>query len=368
MCAPPGHNIKNMRELAEAYAGREGVSAIFVGRVEKQEVNNGNVSPGNAFSMTSSGRYRQVTLSVSEAFRGKLGSTAKVITNYDEAGCGFDFETGKEYLVYASADSSGAMSTSLCSGTELAEHSGPALRQLRGQPAAPEDLVDQETYFKQMYPKWTGRICGHVYFEGKPLGGASVDLTQIREDGFPPRGASDPDTSKPDGSYCIPMVEPGRYTLSAGSDDYDHDKRSIAYWPGGTDPKAAQTIEVAAGQSASWYDMQLLPQDLYRIAIRVAVGNGRPAPESIGVYLSSIVRDPRGYSLDRQQPTDGIYFFAYVPPGKYKVQTFPAMIYQKDGTPKMSPDALKWKMADLELPVSQNMNLTIKLDPSSPDK
>jgi hypothetical protein len=367
-CMPPGRNIKNMRELAEAYANMEGVSSIFIGRVEKQEVKAGTISPGNAMSMTSNGTYRVVSIAVSEGFRGKANSTVKVFTNFSEAGCGYDFELGKEYLVYASSLPDGNFATTLCSGTNLAEHAGPAIRQLRNQSPAKEDLLDQNSYFAQMYPTWTGKVCGHVFLQGKPVGEAQVDLTQVRdEEPFPPNVFSDPDLSKSDGSYCISAVAPGRYRLSAEVSDYDHNQRSIGYWETGMDRKSAQVIEVKAGQQASWFDVQLQTQELYTVLVRLVTSDGTPAPSHLGVAINSPTRDARSYSNERNGPEEGAYGFYYVPPGDYTIETYPVPDF-KDGSEVVPDDVRGLKMSKFDVTISRNMRLTVKVETAESKK
>ncbi len=59
-----------------------------------------------------------VTLAVSHAWKGASGSTVALTTSSSGASCGFSFQRGVEYLVYAK-NLSGQLNTGLCSGTKL---------------------------------------------------------------------------------------------------------------------------------------------------------------------------------------------------------------------------------------------------------
>ena len=190
-CAPPPppapgrpNAVMTMRDIAEWSASS--VKVIFEGQVERQDVKPGFIgAPRDAMSMTLNGAHRVVTVRWSRVYRGPSQQTFTVLTGMGNGDCGFDFETGKEYLIYADPMASvdealaaeGDFFTSICTGTALLEHAGPALRFLRGEPPAPDDLMDGGTYLERMVPQWTGTVCGHVTGpDGKPAGEADVDL------------------------------------------------------------------------------------------------------------------------------------------------------------------------------------------------
>jgi hypothetical protein len=79
-----------------------------------------------------------------------------VSTGGGEGDCGFDVETGSQYLVYADKVDNASLVTSICSGTSLLAHADSALRVLRGEQPTQDDLLDGETYYKQFGPLWTG--------------------------------------------------------------------------------------------------------------------------------------------------------------------------------------------------------------------
>lgn len=80
-------------------------TAIFTGRV--LQVNRKNNQPNVT-----------VKLAVQKRWKGKISNEIKIVTAADSAACGFNFEVGKTYLVYAS-ETDGKLSTDICSRTAL---------------------------------------------------------------------------------------------------------------------------------------------------------------------------------------------------------------------------------------------------------
>lgn len=62
------------------------------------------------------GMLQQVTFKVFKTWKGPKKKQIVVTTTTDPAGCGFEFEKGKKYLVYASAEVK-RLQVSLCSRT-----------------------------------------------------------------------------------------------------------------------------------------------------------------------------------------------------------------------------------------------------------
>lgn len=80
-------------------------TAVFIGTVE---------------TISLDGRQRSVDFDVSEWQKGSSTESVTVATGWGDADCGFDFETGKEYVVYAYGKEE-QLSTSICSGTTLVD-------------------------------------------------------------------------------------------------------------------------------------------------------------------------------------------------------------------------------------------------------
>lgn len=57
-----------------------------------------------------------IKIAVQKYWKGKISKEVKITTAKDSAMCGFNFEVGKDYLVYAS-ETDGKLSTTICSRT-----------------------------------------------------------------------------------------------------------------------------------------------------------------------------------------------------------------------------------------------------------
>lgn len=106
-CAPPPPPNQALEEA----------TAVFAGEVTNLETNQGQLD---------------ITLAIQQVWKGDLGPTVAVQTPSTTAMCGYSFELGRVYLVYAS-DRNGRLQTNQCSRTtrlsqatddlcELSEH------------------------------------------------------------------------------------------------------------------------------------------------------------------------------------------------------------------------------------------------------
>lgn len=71
-----------------------------------------------------------VTLSILERFRGEPNDTLVIQTRLGTAACGYPFEEGHEYLIFAN-EFQGALQVSYCSATQPAKAAATRIRQLR---------------------------------------------------------------------------------------------------------------------------------------------------------------------------------------------------------------------------------------------
>jgi hypothetical protein len=60
---------------------------------------------------------RRVRFAISEVLKGTLPIRAKILTGWGHGDCGYEFDQGSQYVVFASRSSDGALSTSICDGT-----------------------------------------------------------------------------------------------------------------------------------------------------------------------------------------------------------------------------------------------------------
>jgi hypothetical protein len=352
-----------MRETVAAYSAGA-TQVIFEGVVEKQELKSGSPGPPPAaLSMSTFGSHRVVTFNVLRAYRGNASGSVTVLTGLGGGDCGFDFETGKQYLVYARRVNTEILFTSICSGTSSLEEAGPALRFLRGEPPTSDDLLDPQKYYEKFGAQQYGTACGRVTRpDGSPLGGASVDMTQVRDEPFPPKSASDPDMSKPNGSFCISGISPGKYVLTAETTDFDHDFRWMGYYPGATKRAEATLLEVKAGTKLRNLDFTVRKESLYTVSFRIQSSDGSPVPlDNLRVRIDSPDRDELAYHLD-QHNEDGECTMGYVPPGHYLVRTY---IQMNDPEEKVPVELTKWRMANQEVDIKSDAEIVLKLSPAN---
>jgi hypothetical protein len=359
-----GRDYKStMRETVAAY-GAGATQVIFEGSVEKQELKSGSPGPPPAaLSMSTFGSHRDVTFNVLRAYRGNASGSITVLTGLGGGDCGFDFETGKQYLVYASRVNTEILFTSICSGTSSLDEAGPALRFLRGEPPTPDDLLDPQSYYEKSRSQQYGSACGRVTRpDGSALGKASVDMTQVRDEPFPPKLASDPDMSKPDGSFCIPGISPGKYVLTAETTDFDHGFRWMGYYPGVSKHADASVIEVKPGAKLKNLDFTVRKESLYTVSFRIQSSDGSPVPlDNLRVRIDSPDRDELAYHLD-QRESDGEFTMGYVPPGHYVVRTY---IQMDDPEQKVPVELTKWRMANQEVDIKSDAEVVLKLSPAN---
>ncbi len=107
-------------------AARAGAAAIFEARVASVEVAEGT---------------RHVHLDVVQTWLAAEHEHVEVVTAETEAACGYSFEVGRSYLVYASGVESDAYRVSLCSRTRPMEDADDD-RAMLGSGVVPVDIVD----------------------------------------------------------------------------------------------------------------------------------------------------------------------------------------------------------------------------------
>jgi serpin B len=131
-CMPPGAPRAEMAQAA----------AVFAGRVTDVK------APGGL--IISSADPTTVTFAVSHVWKGPEESVLVVKTARDSASCGFPFQTGQEYLVYA-FDTGAELTTHLCSRTAFLADAREDLAALgEGQapaPAATESAAPTTTWW-----------------------------------------------------------------------------------------------------------------------------------------------------------------------------------------------------------------------------
>jgi hypothetical protein len=354
-----------MREVAVSNSqGPNAGKVIFEGFVEKQELKTGPIgAPTTAMSMTTAGAHRAVYFQVVRAYRGLASEKTIVVTGMGFGDCGFDFETGKQYLVYADRIDADNLFTSICTSTSPLEQAGPALRFLRGEQPTLDDLLDVQSYYQKFMPQWTGTVCGHATkSDGTPFDGASIEMTEARGEPFPAFRTGDPNLSKPDGSFCIRGLRPGTYLLTGERIDSENFFRWMGYYPGVRKGSEAVPIEIHAGDNLSNVTFAVIREPLYTVKFRIVAPDGSTLPvHSLGVSVDSPGQDALSYHMTQNGNENGIFYAGYVPPCYCTVQTY---IQPDPETGKIPPELSKWRMAKQEVVIPSDTEIVVlKLNP-----
>jgi hypothetical protein len=360
ICGGPPAGTVTIRDLQVWYVGK--VQLIFEGQVERQELKLGSMGPpSGALSMTTQGAHRVVTLRPSRIYSGPRRETFAVLTGIGLGDCGFDFETDKRYLVFAEPTQGGAFFTSICTGTVLLDDAGPALRLLRGEPAAKEDLIDLKTYFQTVLRERTGSVCGRVTQpDGHALSGANVDLWQVRDDPFPPNRGGE--SSASDGTFCVKSLPPGKYLLTADEYDWHAGTRLMGFYPGVAKHSEAAPIEVKAGATREGLEFGLRKEPIYTVRVQIVTSDGSPLPwENLGISIDSPDQDTLAYHENHGVDEDGSYTLGGIPPGHYVMSSYfePGLHPEQAGAV-----AANWQPARREVDIAGNAEVTLRLVPA----
>jgi len=246
---PPVSTIRELRSLHINNLGDKDV--VIEGVVERQVLRSDASLPSDRMWQN----YRIVTVRATAVYRGPKQERFEVKTGLGGGDCGFDFETGESYLIYATRNDKGTLLTDMCSHTSLAEGAGPDGRILRGEPPSPDDLLDQDTYLRKFRSEHMSSVCGRVNrSDGTPVTRNSVYLSRVRHDGFPPQ--QNAALLKADGSFCLEYTRQGAYVLSAE----DYDQRTGTRFVG-----TRSKIRVEAGKDISDVNLVLHRDLFYRM-------------------------------------------------------------------------------------------------------
>jgi len=223
-CDCAGHIFPVRKDIAESVKDAD---LIFSGIVESIYLWNPNTIPGIGIENQLIAKFR-----VSEVFKGLNRSNFFVSTGYGGASskgpsdCGFPFRAGQKYLVYANGVEYSWPSTNYCTRTSLLEYAEPDLRYLKGQPPAPEDLLEEEAYFKQFNQRFSSKICGKITSIDADPGLAktfSLFLWSLKDGrwnwpSWVVGRVSD------EGDYCTLGIEPGKYRIGAARGNWDQNR------------------------------------------------------------------------------------------------------------------------------------------------
>lgn len=250
--------------------------------------------PSGAITQPEPWGHVKVTLSVSERFHGAAADTLVIRTELGTDSCGYPFEAGHEYLVFANANQGNVIVTS-CSATQPSKMAVARIEQLRA-------LRDGSTL-----PDLYGFVGTHP-LRWDPYGWEQVqpvpDLTvTARSDGAEYRTQT-----ADDGMYRFQELPRGRYQLSVAAPP-EHK----AFWGGNAErPGASPGTHCAMNFEVFWDGL---------IRGTVQDRDGQPAS---GMITAQYVgpENPPGPSLG-SNIKDGRFEFPKLPPGRYRLVFVP---------------------------------------------
>lgn len=263
--------------------------AVFVGRVESVTATGG--------SMFSGFRAR---FHITEAIRGtETRSAIEVATGSGWGDCGYPFEVGNTYLVFAHGDSLDALSTGSCTGTQPIENAQDALEEVR-------QLVRsrQGGSITGLIQKFKTNVIKDELEAPEPLKGVTVQLKN-HNDRLETK-------SSPDGKFQFFGVPPGTYEISAelpeGIAGIELEEEEL--------PSNERTLAVSHGSCDSFHFKGIVDG---RISGMVKDRNGIPVQ---GMAIVALPKDHAGKEtefegIDDFTGEDGSFELKRLPPGAY---------------------------------------------------
>lgn len=247
-----------------------------------------------------------VSFRVSRTYRGASLDHVELRTGCGGGDCGFDFQVGKEYLVYAYKDENSQLATDICTETGLLSEKAMDLAYLRG-----ESLPKASPKEKNVS---LGKICGRILRSATAE--APDEMLGLFRDGRTSPVPDDQADVNSDGSFCFENVPPGSYRMFYGNNIEDG-PTAFAFFPGVLNASAASLIEVAPGQSISGFDFTVPIQEIYRIAGTVNGFTAAMMQASAKAVLlrADVPQGPIAYSGDISE--HGKFEFPRVLPGRY---------------------------------------------------
>jgi hypothetical protein len=238
----------------------------------------------------------KVTLTVSERFRGAAGDSLVVRTELGTEACGYPFEVGHEYLVFANEYQDNVTVTT-CSATQPAKMAIARIEQLR---ALRDGTTLPDLYgFVGTYPlRWDQAGWEQV----QPMRGLTVTA---RSDSAEYRTQT-----ADDGLYGFRGLAAGRYQLSVAAPS-----GSRAFWGGSAEhPSASPGVPCAMNFEVFWDGL---------ISGTVLGRDGQPASGMIAAQYTGPETLPAGPFGG--QVKDGRFEILRLPPGRYRLMFLPTV-------------------------------------------
>jgi hypothetical protein len=323
-CAAPPKEVKTASELAVWTRA----DAIFEGKVESvelrwklKEAQIGDVIPTVATDLDQNGPVILVSLEILHSYRGDQRKPMRLSTGLGGGDCGFDFEVGKQYLVYAFKDEAGELYTNICTRTTRSEKNRGSLAYLRGKREAPAANKEASTT--------TSKLCGRVIpTDATGSIDSQVLLVRVGSKSPVPDSEAGPDS---DGSFCVTDINPGKYHLLFVN-RIEEALTSFVYFPGVSDLSEASAI-VIPGHTPSDLVFNIPAQATFSVSGTVSNSDNPQLPAKVKVMLMSASQPLLAYMAN--VAASGSFVFNQVLPGEYwAIVTVDASVESKWSTRK----------------------------------
>jgi hypothetical protein len=261
---------------------------------------------------------RLVRFEVSQTFRGELEAKAEVVTGWGGGDCGYRFDDGETYLVYASRNKRdqrlhNGMTSNGVSGGEMVEHKA--------------DVVERGCQPVDFYFLPDTRVSGRVVDAvGQPVAdlplhmrGAPSDIRRANtflHAKTNAEGRFEFDEPTPPGDYLL-----GFRLLGAPDGNFLPYPRT--YYPGVAFKSQAGVISVKEGEHRSDIVLRLPPPlSEYSVQGFVVWSDGRPAPNEY-IYLGLLEEGEASGSKTLQADERGHFTLKVYEGLNYKVSAYP---------------------------------------------
>ena len=262
--------------------------AVFVGQVKAIDLKARYIKGINGEELRVFGKGEaRVTFTITEAFRGAPGKEVDIFTNDGSAACGYRFENGEVYIVYANEypKGGGKLHTSICSRTQKYSESGPDI-----------------AYAKSLSRATPGAVIfgavTHVRDDDRdsrvPLANVRVIVTgkdkQVEA------------MTDDEGRYKTPSLPAGEYSVRAEP-------------PQGMSEQERKVTVVDRGCA----EVSFWPRWDGRLSGIVYDAEGRPAT-GVGIYLVNVEKRGMDWLISAQSDENSKYEVKGIQPGRYRIK------------------------------------------------
>jgi len=290
-----------------------------------------------------------VVFTVLEPFKGKPAVRMEVHSGIGlrwMSSCGFSFEIGKKYVVFAHQFQTSLM-VAACSYTAAVEDSGLALRVLRKEPLEPDDVLT----WKELARNKNGRILGAVRRDDRTK---LYDPTLYIWNDSDASYEKETSFERPDanGSFESYFLSPGSYRITA-VDDGGGPTRWVGSYVSHAGDTLLGKLNVMAGRDVRDVDIVLHPQKVFDIHGVVRSEDGSALPlENVEIRASMTSDEMYPFLAFISPHGDGEFTVLRAPVGHVRLEAYVSEFGDRN-----------WERSVVDIEVqsdSQNVEITLK--------